>query len=63
LGAIAKAFDISPEEAARAVESGEILMDFLHDPQGLRFVAVRYGGRVAHIYDGAIRHAPDAAGG
>jgi hypothetical protein len=56
LGAIAKAFDISAEEASRGVESGDIAISLDVDERGERFVAVRHRGKAAHIYQGAVHY-------
>jgi hypothetical protein len=63
LGAIGKAFELAPEQAARAVEAGEIVIEMQEDARGERFLAAQYQGRSAQIYQGAIRHAPQAAPG
>ncbi len=60
LGTLAKAFDLEPEQAARAVEAGEIAIAMQEDARGERFLAAEYRGRSAQIYQGAIRHAPQA---
>ena len=59
LGAIAKAFKIDAEQAARAVEAGEITIEMKQDALGERLLAMRYQGRSAQIYQGAIRHEPE----
>lgn len=59
LGAIAKAFDITPEQAARAVEAGEITMGMAEDERGERYLDAAYAGRKARLYQGAIRYAPE----
>jgi hypothetical protein len=58
LAAIAKAFGIEAEQAARAVEAGEVVIDMQEDPLGERYLAARYQGRSAKIYQGAIRYEP-----
>lgn len=63
LGALAKAFDLEPEQVARAVEAGEIAIDMQEDARGERFLAAQYQGRSAQIYQGAIRHAPQGTSG
>jgi len=58
LGAIAKALDIEPEAAARALEQGGIGVDMREDERGQRYLSVTYGARTVKVYQGAIRHAP-----
>ena len=60
LGSLAKAFDLEPEQVARAVEAGEIAIEMQEDARGERFLAAEYQGRSVQIYQGAIRHAPQA---
>ncbi|MDR3441175.1 hypothetical protein [Telmatospirillum sp.] len=60
LGAIAKALDIEAEQAARAVEQGDIAVEMREDERGERFLSVLYQGRSAKVYQGAIRYAPKA---
>jgi hypothetical protein len=60
LGAIATAFGLQPDRAARAVEAGEITIEMREDARGERFLAAQFEGRTAQIYQGAIRHAPES---
>ncbi len=60
IGSLAKTFAIKDSEAAAAVESGAMALDFAADANGNRFVAARYQGKVARIYQGAIKHADSA---
>jgi hypothetical protein len=60
LEAIAKAFNIEAEQAARAVENGEITIEMKEDFRGERLLAMHYQGRSAQVYQGAIRHPPEA---
>ena len=55
IGAIAKAFAMTESQAIRAAEQNAMEMDFQHDSNGNRFVAVTYEGRTARIYQGAIK--------
>ncbi len=61
LTSVAKALEMEPEEAVRAIEAGEIAMSMDVDEEGRHFVGVTHGGRQSRIYPGAIRHAPEAA--
>ncbi|MTJ79832.1 MAG: hypothetical protein F8N37_02260 [Telmatospirillum sp.] len=54
LGAIAKALGIEAEQAARALERGEIDVAMKEDARGERFLDISYAGRKAQVYQGAI---------
>jgi len=56
IAALAKTFTIKDSEAAAAIESGEMVLEFARDTNGNRFVAATFAGRVARIYQGAIKH-------
>lgn len=58
LGSIAKAFDLEPQEAVRAVETGEVSIKMCEDFRGERYLAAQYRGRSANIYQGAIQRPP-----
>ncbi|WP_146002752.1 hypothetical protein [Telmatospirillum siberiense] len=60
LGSIAKAFDLEPQEAARAVEAGEVGIEMREDFRGERYLAAQYRGRSAQIYQGAIKRPPES---
>lgn len=59
LTAIAKALEIEPEAAARAIEAGEIAIKMEVDEEGRHFVGVTYRGKASRVYPGVIRHAPE----
>ena len=59
LTAIAKALDLEPEAAARAIEAGEIAIKMEVDEDGHHFVGVSHGGKASRVYPGVIRHAPE----
>jgi hypothetical protein len=55
IGAIAEAFGLSHDDAARAVEQSRITLGFARDSNGNPYVDARYEGRSARIYQGAIK--------
>ena len=55
VGALAKTFAMKDAEAATAVESGAMALDFAQDANGNRFVAATYAGKTARVYQGAIK--------
>jgi len=59
LTAIAKALDLEPEAAARAIEAGEIAIKMEVDEEGRHFVGVVHDGKTSRVYPGVIRHAPE----
>lgn len=60
LGALAKTFAV--KDAAAAVESGAMVLDFAQDANGNRFVAATFEGKTARIYQGAIKYDGPAPG-
>lgn len=56
LGTIAKAFDLSDADAAKAVEEGRVTVELAADDAGARYVRVSMAGRAARLYPGAILH-------
>ncbi len=63
IGTLAKAFILSESVTIAALERGEITIDFGEDHNGNRFIAAGYQGKVARLYQGAIKHAPGAEPG
>ena len=63
LGAIGKAFELTGDDAVKAIEAGHITLSMKTDGSGQHFVEVDYQGMTAQIYHGAIRHAPISASG
>ena len=59
LTAIAKALDLEPEAAARAIEAGEIGIKMEVDEEGRHFVGVDYAGKTSRVYPGVIHHAAE----
>ncbi len=57
VGALAKTFALKESEAAAALESGNMKLDFAADANGNRFVAATFSGKTARIYKDAIKHA------
>jgi hypothetical protein len=55
VAALAKTFAIKDADAAQALESGAMTLDFAQDANGNRFVAATYGGKTARVYQGAIK--------
>lgn len=61
LVAVAKALELEPEDAVRAIEAGDIAMAMEVDEDGRHFIEVGYLGKISRVYPGAIHHAPEAA--
>ena len=59
LTAIAKALDLEPEAAAKAIEAGEIAISMEVDEEGRHFVGVTHAGKTSRVYPGVIRHEPE----
>jgi hypothetical protein len=55
IGAIAEAFGVTQDDAARAVEQNRIAMTMSRDSNGNPFVEATFEGRSARIYQGAIK--------
>jgi hypothetical protein len=55
IAALAKSFAIKDSEAAAAVESGAMTLDFGRDTNGNPYVSASYRGTVARVYQGAIK--------
>jgi len=55
VGAIAKALEVTDDEAANGLEDGSIKLGFAEDEQG-RFLLMEHNGRQARLYQGAIKH-------
>lgn len=62
IGAIAKAFVMKDAEAAAALESGAMTLDFAKDANGNRYVAAIFAGQTARVYQGAIKREDGQAG-
>lgn len=62
MASIGQAFDLQAEVAARAVETGEIVLSMDRDEKGRPFVLATTGDRSVRIYRGAVRPAPDDRG-
>jgi hypothetical protein len=60
IGTIAQAFSITEAEAIAAVEENRLAMEFGRDENGNPFVAATFDGRMARIYQGAIKYPPKA---
>jgi hypothetical protein len=56
IAALAKSFAIKDSAAAAAVESGAMALEFARDANGNRYVAATYDGKLARVYQGAIKH-------
>ena len=56
VAALAKSFAIKDEEAAQAVGSGAMALQFGQDANGNRFVTAAYQGKSNRVYQGAIKH-------
>lgn len=54
LGAVAKAFDLSDQDAAKGLEDGRITLQMAVDQDGQRFVRATHQGRGVRIYDGRV---------
>jgi hypothetical protein len=54
MGAVTKAFSLTPEAAVHAVEAGDIAVDMGEDERGLRYVRLRYAGKAVRLYQGAM---------
>ena len=63
VGAIGKAFDMTVDDTVKAIEAGHVSLSMKSDAGGQNYVEVNYRGRIAQIFQGAIRHAPSAAAG
>jgi len=55
VAAVGKAFALSEDDAAQALEDGEITLEFGRDSNGNRFVLAQRGETSARIYQGAIK--------
>ncbi len=55
IGSLAKSFAIKDSEAAAAVESGAMALDFGRDANGNRYVTARFQDKTARVYQGAIK--------
>jgi hypothetical protein len=55
VGSLAKSFALKDAEAAQALESGAMSLEFATDANGNRYVAATYGGKTARVYQGAIK--------
>lgn len=62
IGSLAKTFGLSDADAAQAVESGVMDLEFGHDDSGNAFVGATYQGKTARIFKGAIKHANTPGG-
>ncbi len=60
IGAIAQAFSITEAEAIAAAEQNRLGMEFGRDANGNPFVTATLDGKIARIYQGAIKHPPKA---
>lgn len=58
VNAIAKALEIEPEAAAKAIEEGRVQLNLATGPSGERLVLVAMDGRTALIAANAIERAP-----
>ncbi len=61
IAALAKTFAMKDADAAAAVESGAMVLDFAQDANGNRYVAAIYEGKTARVYQGAIKREDGAA--
>lgn len=61
VAALAKSFGIKDEQAAEAVESGAMALQFGQDANGNRFVTAQYQGQNNRVYQGAIKRSDDPA--
>lgn len=61
LGTIAKTFDLTDADAAKAVEEGRVAIDMGSDDTGARYIRISMAGRAARIYPGAILHESESA--
>jgi hypothetical protein len=55
VAALAKTFAMKDADAAQALESGAMTLDFAEDGNGNRYVAATYQGKTARVYQGAIK--------
>jgi hypothetical protein len=55
IAALAKTFAITDADAAAALESGAMALDFAEDANGNRFVNATYAARTGRVYQGAIK--------
>lgn len=55
VASLAQAFAVSEAAIVTALEQDSIALGFHEDANGNRFVAARYAGRQARIYQGAIK--------
>lgn len=62
VGALAKSFGMKEADAAAALESGAMSLDFAQDANGNRYVAAAYGGKSARVYQGAIKREEEPKG-
>lgn len=62
VGAVAKALDIGPEEAVRAIEGEQIALTLEVDETGQHYVSAKYFGKTVRVYQGAIQYAPEEPG-
>jgi len=63
VGTLAKTFGLKDSDAAAALESGAMTLNFSADANGNRFVAATFGAKTARLYQGAVKHpegTPDA---
>ena len=61
VAALAKSFAVKDEEAAQAVESEAMALQFGRDANGNRFVTAQYQGQTNRVYQGAIKRRDDPA--
>ena len=61
VGSIAKALEISEEETVKALEANQIAIGMETDEEGRNYVGIAFRDKSARIYQGAIKHAPEAA--
>jgi hypothetical protein len=58
VASVAKVLALTEADTIAAIERGAITLDFREDAHGNRYVAATYQGRVARVYQGAVKHAP-----
>ncbi len=60
LGSLAQAFDMEGLDAARAVETGRMILKLGIDAAGDRYVEATFQGKVAVVYPGRAKPEMDA---
>ena len=54
VASVAKALDMDDSDVIFAIEQGQLGMEMCTDAEKQNYILVRYDGRIAHVYPGAV---------